>query len=238
MQRLIDIRYEELVVSPERVMKRLRFMLDLVDIVDVVNKKNNNYNNDDNDDDDDDDDNNNKEECKLDYKANTNDATTTKIMHVVLTASKFQVKLPIYLKSIGKWKRYSYHLKYNIIPEFIHYLPYLSSIKALPFIKPCMLRYLQFIYKQPYYHKRYVIYDHHHHHQDTHQQPYQDSHQQNYTYYRIYNQTLLSNIQHYYHKYCPDHDHNHTTQHGSYINWLLSDDYNYTQLISSLSHHY
>jgi len=166
MQRLIDVRYEELVVSPERVMKRLRLMLDLSDIA-IVNRQNNNDNN-----------HNYNGECKGDYKANVynDDITTSKTMHVVLTASKFQVKLPIYLNSIGKWKRYSYHLKNNLIPELFHYLPYLSSINALSFIEPCMLRYLQFIYKQPYYHKRYISY----HHQQQQQQ--QQGSQQNYTY--------------------------------------------------------
>ena len=131
-----------------------------------------------------------------------------KQVHVVLTASKLQVKQPIYSHSIGRWKRHNKQLMNNIIPELLHYLPYLASINALPFIDPCLSRYLQTIYKQDFlYREYYVLHDHY-----------------NFTYYRLEN-ISLTKLQYEYSTLCSTSSY--SIYNNSHMNWLLLDQHTY-----------
>jgi len=206
-QGLIDVRYEELVAAPDIVMQRLRSMIGLREVHSTTTKKKKKY-------------------CQMnsiatEYNTKENGivgnrsigedpvlSSLEKQVHVVLTASKLQVKQPIYSHSIGRWKRHAKQLMNNIIPELLHYLPYLASINALPFIDPCLSRYLQRIYKQnDFYREYYVLHDHY-----------------NFTNYRLEN-ISLSQLQYQYSTLC--NTSSYSIYNNSHVNWLLLDQHSY-----------
>lgn len=57
--------------------------------------------------------------------------TTTENNRIVYTASMHQVRHNIYLKSIGKWRRYQKYLQSHIQREWLKHIPYLTSINAI-----------------------------------------------------------------------------------------------------------
>jgi tetratricopeptide (TPR) repeat protein len=206
-QGLIDVRYEELVAAPDIVMQRLRSIIGLREVHSKKKKKKycqmssiaTEYNTKEND---------IVGNSSIDEDVWTPPSSLQKQVHVVLTASKLQVKQPIYSHSIGRWKRHTKQLMNNIIPELLHYLPYLASINALPFIDPCLSRYLQTIYKQNDFYREYsVLHD-----------------QYNFTYYRLEN-ISLSQLQYQYSTLCSTSSY--SIYNNSHVNWLLLDQHTY-----------
>jgi len=205
-QGLIDVRYEELVAAPDAVMRRLRSIIGLRVIRPKMNQcQKNSATNDSTI-------NNMDSIHSHDDTATTVSSSLQKQVHVVLTASKLQVKQPIYSHSIGRWKRHAKQLMKNIIPELLHYLPHLASINALPYIEPCLSRYLQTIYKQDFYRELYIVHDHY-----------------NFTYYRLKN-ISLSQLQYQYFALCSTtsiSSYNNSIYNNSYLNWMLLDQHTY-----------
>jgi tetratricopeptide (TPR) repeat protein len=107
---MLDIRYEQVVANPQRVMKRIFEVLDLPT----------------------------QEDSSTTVKENSNnnfiDEFHRQERHV-RTASFLQVKQPIYEKSVGNWRKYSKEFQETLIPELKRALLPLKKKRALPFMK-------------------------------------------------------------------------------------------------------
>jgi tetratricopeptide (TPR) repeat protein len=127
---VIDIRYEHLVANPKIVMKKV---FDLI-FDDEQEKEGEDESN---------------QQCDAVIVNDTEMCARTKARldadeivdgfyrsdRLVRTASFLQVKQPIYEKSIGNWKKYSYQLQQTIIPQLRLALTRLSSSGLLPYTK-------------------------------------------------------------------------------------------------------
>uniref|UniRef100_A0A7S3HRU6 protein-tyrosine sulfotransferase n=1 Tax=Spumella elongata TaxID=89044 RepID=A0A7S3HRU6_9STRA len=130
IQALVDVRYEELVANPERV---IRYLLnDILGIAytpilsknasaDITSKPNIS-----------------EEDSSLDVHATAASSTVSTSTHarVVQTASRLQVKKPVYASSVGRWLKYKARLEQALIPAWKQHLPSLVSIGALPYADP------------------------------------------------------------------------------------------------------
>lgn len=100
---MVDIRYEQLVANPRRVIKEVIRLLE-IDESDVDDEQ--------------------VEEIVEDF---------FKSKRLVKTASYLQVKQPIYHSSVGQWKKYAKFLSQTVIPELRNQLNSLIQSQSLPF---------------------------------------------------------------------------------------------------------
>lgn len=123
IQALVDVRYEELVANPERTLQHLLENVLGVPYAPSVRAMS----------------------ISEVHSADENDnitvgstAAESKVkdpyVRVVQTASRLQVKQPVYHSSVGRWRKYAAQLQDTLISALRAHLPRLASLQVLPYL--------------------------------------------------------------------------------------------------------
>lgn len=134
IQALVDVRYEELVANPQRTLQHLlENVLGVPYAAPVAVRPNNVPTS------------STSTRISLDEGpakgATMNGSSARESNHkadpyvrVVQTASRLQVKEPVYGSSVGRWRKYSAQLQSTLIPALRAHLPRLAALQALPYL--------------------------------------------------------------------------------------------------------
>ncbi|KAJ1386299.1 hypothetical protein B484DRAFT_410253, partial [Ochromonadaceae sp. CCMP2298] len=124
-QGLVDVRYEELVANPQRVLRRIARLLDV-----QYDEQTGAH----------------EAEAEVEASSELSPATPTVFVsvgggadsstRVVHTASRLQVKAPVNAKSVGRWRKYAAQLEESLLPLLRGELAVLAGEGALPFLGP------------------------------------------------------------------------------------------------------
>jgi tetratricopeptide (TPR) repeat protein len=68
--------------------------------------------------------------------ATQGEETQAETVRVVRTASRLQIKSPVYWDSVGRWRKYAAQLNETLVPALRGQLPHLAELGALPFLDP------------------------------------------------------------------------------------------------------
>lgn len=114
---LVDIRYEELVANPNKVVQQLSELLELPLIYDSTQNKDN--------------------ETSLDvlFPSSPQREMRPRSNSVAKTISFLQIQQPINSRSVGGWRKYSKEFSESIIPLLAPHLKRLGRQKALPYLQ-------------------------------------------------------------------------------------------------------